>query len=536
MRKIFLVICIIISVLSKAQFKGHSGVYFLGSANVAINQSIYSNPNINGVVVRFNWNDVEPKPGSFNWAFVDGEIAKAITSGKKISLQPLGRPNWLDSVGVRHYYYIDKNKFHSTYGKPITDIIPWDTLYVNRYKIFLQNIASKYANNSTVSYLNAIGGAFSRALPDSVILDTTKLTLQPFWTAFNYNADTLGKIMNSMTDYYMDLFPSTTLWCSVDYVLFQPNANGLARNYLASFYCNYGINKYPDRFGLWREDIAGCNPPNTISQGSQWAILQQNPCRTGAQMLWSVQDGPLRMNQCGMVPNTKSFVLDTAINKGLSYGMRYLEIYGVDILDTSLSNSIQKANIKLINKGLECSQSLPIHFLNFNGINLNNTNQLSWTTTKETFQPSFIIQRSDKGTYWEDIGTTSTLSKYSTQNVEYSFIDNNALNQGYFYRIKHVDIDNEYSFSKAIYITNVTSDNDVYIYPNPANNKVTIKSKSMLQLVNSKVTVINSLGVLLKNETLPSNGEINISDLPSGNYIIELKNSTTEQHLKFVKQ
>ena len=242
------------------------------------------------------------------------------------------------------------------------------------------------------------------------------------------------------------------------------------------------------------------------------------------------------MNQCGMVPNTKSFVLDTAINKGLSYGMRYLEIYGVDILDTSLSNSIQKANIKLINKGLECSQSLPIHFLNFNGINQNNINQLSWTTTKETFQPTFIIQRSDKGTYWEEIGTTSKPSNYSTQNVEYSFIDNNALNQGYFYRIKHVDIDNEYSFSKVIYITNVTSDNDVYIYPNPANNKVTIKSKSMLQLVNSKVTVINSLGVLLKNETLPSNGEINISDLPSGNYIIELKNSTTEQHLKFVKE
>ena len=40
--------------------------------------------------------------------------------------------------------------------------------------------------------------------------------------------------------------------------------------------------------------------------------MKQNPCRTGAQMLWSVQDGPNRMNKCGITPNTEPVVLDSA--------------------------------------------------------------------------------------------------------------------------------------------------------------------------------------------------------------------------------
>ncbi|MFM7157284.1 MAG: beta-galactosidase, partial [Bacteroidota bacterium] len=80
---------------AQSQFIGHSGVYFLGSANVPISTSSFSNPNINGAVVRFSWNDLEPSPGNFNWTFIDGEIAKAVTYNKKVSLQPLGIPNWL---------------------------------------------------------------------------------------------------------------------------------------------------------------------------------------------------------------------------------------------------------------------------------------------------------------------------------------------------------------------------------------------------------------------------------------------------------
>jgi hypothetical protein len=356
MKKPMTIITLCIAINAQAQFTGHSGVYYLGTADVPISTTNYANPNISGVVVRFRWNSIETSPDSFNWTFVDGEIAKAVTYNKKISLQPLGKPDWLASIGAKQYYYTEKSTFSPSLGQLVSDVITWDSIYVKRYKNFLQKLSVKYANNSVVTYLNAVGGNFSRGLPDTVIVNTTTLAKQAFWTAHNYNAETLGKLMNQMTDYYMALFPTTPLWCSVDYVTFQPNATGQARNYLANIYCSYGISKYPERFGLFREDISGCNPNfSNIAPTSHWYIMQQNTCRTGAQMLWSVQDGPSRMNQCEISPNTKSVVFESAVNKGLALGMRYLEVYGIDIADASLSISIQQANNSLIEKGLFCN-------------------------------------------------------------------------------------------------------------------------------------------------------------------------------------
>lgn len=358
MRFLYTTIISLISFLStfgQNSFTGQSGVYYLGTANIPISTAVYSNPNISGVVVRFNWNDVETSPGVFNWDYVDGEIAKATSYGKKASLQPLGEPNWMAGLGVQQYYYVDNNTFHPTYGQVVSSSIVWDAVYVSRYQNLLQAMAAKYANNTTVAYVNTIGGSFSRGLPATVITDTTTLTTAPFYTAFPYNADTLASLINTQIDYYMSLFPSTPLWCSVDYVSFETSASGHERNYLATLYTNYGITNYPNRFGLWREDLSGCNPQSTIPTGNQWYIMQQNPCRTGAQLLWNVQDGPTRMNQCGLIPNTKQAVLDYAVQKGLSLGMRYLEIYGIDIQDTSLSTNIQQANSLLIAQGNSCN-------------------------------------------------------------------------------------------------------------------------------------------------------------------------------------
>ena len=68
--------------------------------------------------------------------------------------------------------------------------------------------------------------------------------------------------------------------------------------------------------------------------------MEQHKDRTGSQMLWSVQDGPNRMNKCGILPNTKQAVLDSAINNGMRLGMRYFEIYGADINDPALAPNL----------------------------------------------------------------------------------------------------------------------------------------------------------------------------------------------------
>lgn len=336
-------------------YMGMGGVFHLGSVDRPLALSVFENPDITGVVVRFDWNTVEPSPGEFDWSFVDGEIAKAVAQGKYASLQPMRTPAWILEMGTRQYLSRERNPESPDFGKASRKVLPWDSLYIVRYEKFLEDMAARYAANPTVAYVNAIGVAFSRGLPDSVVAPGPDSANLPFWTTYGYDADTLAAVMNRMTDRYMELFPSTPLWNSVDYVTFEPRASGKPRNHLAGLVVAYGRETYPDRFGLFREDISACTPSVDIPSGSQWALMQQNPCATGAQALWSVQDGPTRMNKCGILPNTPSVVLDSTVGKGIDFGMRYVEIYGADLSDSTLKATIHNAQSRLQEKSRTCS-------------------------------------------------------------------------------------------------------------------------------------------------------------------------------------
>jgi hypothetical protein len=329
-------------------FQGKGGIYYLGGADIAVNSAAYTNSNLAGVVVRFKWGNLETSPNVFNWAFIDGEIAKAKANNKKVSIQVLGYPDWvITTLGATTYTYIDKNTFHTTYLDTLKDVITWDNIYLNRVTNLVNKFAEKYAADTTVAYFNLIGGQITRGLPDSVI--TTSGT-KAFWTVFPYNADTLVVKMKPILDLYMAKFPKTPLWCSVDYVAFESKASGRANNYLCTQFVNYAVINYPDRFGCWREDISACNPQPNAPSTNQWYTMAQNNTRTGAQMLWSVQDGPDRMNKCGILPNTKQVVMDSSINNGLRLGMRYFEVYGADIQDVSLSSNFANYNSILKSK------------------------------------------------------------------------------------------------------------------------------------------------------------------------------------------
>jgi len=323
-------------------FQGKGGIYYLGSADVAVNNTVYANPNLAGVVVRVKWENLEPSSDIFNWSFVDAELVKAKANNKKISIQILSYPGWvITTLGAASYSYIDRNSFHATYLDTLKDVITWDNIYLTRIRNLINKLAEKYAGDTTISYFNLIGGQISRGLPDSVI---TASGPKAFWTEFPYNADTVVNHMKPLLDLYMTRFPKTPLWCSVDYVSFENKASGRAINYLCSQLVNYGVATYPDRFGCWREDLSACNPQPNVPTTSHWYIMAQDKTRTGAQMLWSVQDGPDRMNKCGVSPNTKQVVLDSSINNGLRLGMRYFEVYGADIEDATLSANFANYN------------------------------------------------------------------------------------------------------------------------------------------------------------------------------------------------
>lgn len=94
---------------------------------------------------------------------------------------------------------------------------------------------------------------------------------------------------------------------------------------------------------------------------------------------------------------------------------------------------------------------LPIGLFSFNGTHENNSNLLKWVTKSENQNDYFIVERSNDGINFQNIGTVKG-SGNSSSEKNYSYVDPNITTQEYYYRLSQVDFDGRSSKSELINI------------------------------------------------------------------------------------
>ncbi len=203
-----------------------------------------------------------------------------------------------------------------------------------------------------------------------------------------------------------------------------------------------------------------------------------------------------------------------------SFSAPYATFSGVDI---SLGSWFTLGSTTTFN-------SLPIELVNFNVQAVENKVDLSWQTASEINNDYFSIERSQDGVNWE---TTLTMegAGNSSSLLNYKTLDTNPLSGTSFYRLKQTDFDGQFTYSKVETITlNNSFNNDVLVYPNPTNNKITVVSdqKEMEQIL-----VLNSLGQDVTRFTSIENQntttcEIDLSNLSKGVYFVRTKTNVTK--------
>lgn len=115
---------------------------------------------------------------------------------------------------------------------------------------------------------------------------------------------------------------------------------------------------------------------------------------------------------------------------------------------------------------------LPIKLISFTGKKIGETNQLNWQTSSEINASHFDIERSSplapsggiSNEKFEKIGQLNM-----NESKKYEFQDSNPLRgHGGFYRLKLVDLDGKFDYSKIISIDNDIENQIVgQFYPNP---------------------------------------------------------------------
>jgi hypothetical protein len=176
------------------------------------------------------------------------------------------------------------------------------------------------------------------------------------------------------------------------------------------------------------------------------------------------------------------------------------------------------------------SVALPLELLSFSCFTSGDNNILQWQTDNEVNTREIVIERMIEGSRFSEIG--KVVSNNSNGKHEYFFTDDLLLNELSFYRLKMIDIDGRYQYSKIIRSKN-GSGNRLQAAPNPAVNNISLnqlKPGGFIELTNIQGNVLQRINVTTQTF------KIDLSGYPSGMYLIRYSYKNEIALQKILKQ
>lgn len=185
------------------------------------------------------------------------------------------------------------------------------------------------------------------------------------------------------------------------------------------------------------------------------------------------------------------------------------------------------------------SASLPVTLTDFNAAAQGKQVLLKWATANEFNSDYFEIERSTDQQHFTSInrvkgsGTSAVVRNYQSIDTFPAI----GLN---YYRLKQVDFDGKYTYSKVVTVRFSTSTSkELSIYPNPVANYVKINFSARTTKLTAKLVDVNGRIVLvMKGDINHINQQLN-SRLPKivpGMYVLQLYDAKESSMVKIVKR
>jgi Secretion system C-terminal sorting domain/Receptor L domain len=185
--------------------------------------------------------------------------------------------------------------------------------------------------------------------------------------------------------------------------------------------------------------------------------------------------------------------------------------------------------------------TLPVEMVNFQAfLKDNKTALLVWQTVSESNNAGFDIEASQDGVHFEKIGFVKG-NGTTSETKKYQYIDEKPTANLTYYRLKQIDIDGGFEYSKIVSVLRKSDKfNAISVSPNPANGVLNI----VVETQNDNDLAINLLdifGKTIKQQTTTTqqglnNKSLDLQDLPNGIYFLQLQQGTERIVRKVVKE
>ncbi|MHC1737234.1 MAG: FG-GAP-like repeat-containing protein [Ignavibacteriaceae bacterium] len=192
----------------------------------------------------------------------------------------------------------------------------------------------------------------------------------------------------------------------------------------------------------------------------------------------------------------------------------------------------------------DITPNVPVELTSFEGKVVSGSVLLNWATATETNNRGFEIQRKTANSNYLTIAFINGMGS-TAQAQNYSYTDQQISNELYTYRLKQIDYNGAYSYSKPIEV-DVTAPFTYSLdqnYPNPFNPSTSIKFGLPVETtVDLRVFDIlgNEVANLINNEMMTAGSHIvnfNAANLSTGTYFYRLSTSdfTSVKKMQLIK-
>jgi Secretion system C-terminal sorting domain len=182
--------------------------------------------------------------------------------------------------------------------------------------------------------------------------------------------------------------------------------------------------------------------------------------------------------------------------------------------------------------------ALPIELISFQGEKRGSYHFLTWETSNQILFSHFEIEKADENGVFRKIATVTPKTDIANT---YTFENKDFITNKNYYRLKMVNEDNSFDYSKIIVLNDLqNTSSSVLIYPNPTSEIINLQIDNNID-ENAIILLLDLQGKILQTTTQTLNKgqntfEISLKETPSGIYFIRYQGEHRNWISKVIKE
>lgn len=178
-----------------------------------------------------------------------------------------------------------------------------------------------------------------------------------------------------------------------------------------------------------------------------------------------------------------------------------------------------------------CVSSLPVELVAFDATVEERSVHLKWITNVEINNDYFTLEKSKDGVNFQEFHRVYGIGNSTSKSI-YDLLDTDPYQDISYYKLKQTDLNGDTEVL-GIRAVNLNSHSSFSVFPNPANNEIFVLDDDLEQ---STIQLVNNVGkvVLTYHSTSKAILTLDVGQLPKGNYLLKLINSTASKTAKII--